>query len=351
MSGRLPRSELDDAVLDSLGAENVRLHNELILCLLSNAQCTHVPTSLFSLVPASCRGRVAHTDAVELATSPDKSTRGSSPKNASSSSGRGIGGTTGASAVSANGAPAPGSLKRSRAESGRGAMATAGLRGWRDDPAEHREPEVRTAVAHDPRWVRVPPRRDDSVFGSDAGGARSEIAASSGGGGKRLSGSTAARRTDVVKKEASGGGRWSNGTVRDVGSRQAMPLLAGVASVAAERSTPVRRETASIHNDQIEVKQGQECEQHEEEDRLLEDIDRMFGTRSDIWDPWAEAEQQEKRGRSLLGEKRAAPAQATLEYGSQARKALKVDDGGIASGGAHANWATGKWQGGACALS
>ena len=60
MHGWLPRGELDEALNASLGAANVHLHNELILCLLNNARCRYLPVELVSQVPASSRGKVVH---------------------------------------------------------------------------------------------------------------------------------------------------------------------------------------------------------------------------------------------------------------------------------------------------
>eukprot|EP00752_Nemacystus_decipiens_P006727 g6050.t1 len=60
MHGWLPRGELDEALHASLGAANVHLHNELILCLLHNARCRYLPVELVSQVPPSSRGKVVH---------------------------------------------------------------------------------------------------------------------------------------------------------------------------------------------------------------------------------------------------------------------------------------------------
>lgn len=60
MQGWLPRGELDEALNASLGAANVHLHNELILCLLHNARCRYLPVELVSQVPASSRGKIVH---------------------------------------------------------------------------------------------------------------------------------------------------------------------------------------------------------------------------------------------------------------------------------------------------
>lgn len=51
----IPRSELDGELLASLGAENVHLHNELILCLINNSRCRYIPVELLDQVPASFR--------------------------------------------------------------------------------------------------------------------------------------------------------------------------------------------------------------------------------------------------------------------------------------------------------
>ncbi|CBN78628.1 hypothetical protein Esi_0137_0092 [Ectocarpus siliculosus] len=63
MHGWLPRGGLDEALDASLGADNLHLHNELILCLLNNARCRYLPADLVSQVPASFRGKVVHTTA------------------------------------------------------------------------------------------------------------------------------------------------------------------------------------------------------------------------------------------------------------------------------------------------
>ncbi|CAM9940512.1 unnamed protein product [Ectocarpus sp. 13 AM-2016] len=63
MHGWLPRGGLDKALDASLGADNLHLHNELILCLLNNARCRYLPADLVSQVPASFRGKVVHTTA------------------------------------------------------------------------------------------------------------------------------------------------------------------------------------------------------------------------------------------------------------------------------------------------
>lgn len=60
MRGCLPRCDLDEAVIASLGEENVHLHNEFVLCLVNNTRCRHLPAELISQVPASCRGKVRH---------------------------------------------------------------------------------------------------------------------------------------------------------------------------------------------------------------------------------------------------------------------------------------------------
>eukprot|EP00903_Cladosiphon_okamuranus_P010802 g10205.t1 len=60
MHGWLSRDELEEALNASLGAANVHLHNELILCLLHNAHCRYLPVELLSQVPASSRGKVVH---------------------------------------------------------------------------------------------------------------------------------------------------------------------------------------------------------------------------------------------------------------------------------------------------
>ncbi|CAB1111083.1 unnamed protein product [Ectocarpus sp. CCAP 1310/34] len=63
MHGWLSRGGLDEALDASLGADNLHLHNELILCLLNNARCRYLPADLVSQVPASFRGKVVHTTA------------------------------------------------------------------------------------------------------------------------------------------------------------------------------------------------------------------------------------------------------------------------------------------------
>ena len=70
MGGWLPRCELDASVIETLGKDNVHLHNELMLCLLNNAQCRHLPAELISQVPASCRDLVTHTELSETPLSP-----------------------------------------------------------------------------------------------------------------------------------------------------------------------------------------------------------------------------------------------------------------------------------------
>ncbi|CAN0184059.1 unnamed protein product, partial [Ectocarpus sp. 4 AP-2014] len=119
MHGWLPRGGLDKALDASLGADNLHLHNELILCLLNNARCRYLPADLVSQVPTSFRGKVVHTTAaVPPTASADTAEKPPPPPPAiprrpsGLSNGSGGGGGNGAAAAAAAAASLPFQGKR-----------------------------------------------------------------------------------------------------------------------------------------------------------------------------------------------------------------------------------------------
>ncbi|CAM9688507.1 unnamed protein product [Ascophyllum nodosum] len=83
LRGWIPRSDLDEDLVASLGAENVHLHNELVLCLINNAHCRYIPAELMGQVPPSFRSAVVQGTSATEAPPPSSPSRPSPGANAS----------------------------------------------------------------------------------------------------------------------------------------------------------------------------------------------------------------------------------------------------------------------------
>lgn len=370
MSGTLPRSELDDAVLNSLGAANVHLHNELILCLLSNARCRHLPANLFSQVPLSCRGKVVHADIDKPPPPPPPPSRrrkasshasagghhGATSSchhnNASWSSERPMAGGTSTLGLT-NGVQA-GSLKRPRPPPLEDASR----------PGSGRSSAAASAASGDPRWVRAQPQRESWV-GVDDGGSRSNGAAVGVNCGaaeedvrlslENASGDVSGRvralsptPTDFRSDESTAlwplleDGLSPNGKHdHSYGAEVSRAATSGGAEVDAfELISRVRDSSTdrSAHTSMYNVgnKEYDDNEEEECEDALMQELDRQFGTLSDIWDPWttAAAADDEQCQEQCIGLKRSATSiSGTLERDPRGHKAFKIEGGSITGGG------------------
>lgn len=310
MHGWLPRGGLDEALDASLGADNLHLHNELILCLLNNARCRYLPADLVSQVPASFRGKVVHAAVAErpaaaaaatadkpppaaiprrLGPVPNGSSSGSSPCGKSGLSNGGGGG----SGVAAASLPFQGKRAEGLLLNAEGYAAAGG--GGRGPP----------------------------VDGSNLSTAPLKVEF---GSGEKL----ATQAPGVAKQEM---------TATRSGLTAAVAPSAGddtVSSPGGER----RRDDDRIPRGEREGVEDRvvEAELLSRDAQLLEDeIESSFGTGSDLWHPWSSREELDSGSldrSSSRGVKRPAPlSQETSSTGcyvdERDAKSLKTD-GGVA---------------------
>lgn len=335
MHGWLPRGDLDEAVIASLGEENVHLHNEFVLCLLNNARCRHLPAELISQVPVSYRSRVGHAPVDDIAPSsssssthlPLSTTNASLPfhgkrkegllesEYVSSSAGAGKGcsrrptgatdGVRGPGSASAAGARSEGGASKKvflKMEGGNGA-ATAGFFFQRsvagDQPGSMLRPPpgaaaaARAAAAGAGAGVKLEER-------GERGGSWREYPLLGGGGGAACNGSavgSATPRADVglmaeERRRSSARGTVAGGGIGSGGAE-------GVAS-----------------------------------DQLLDEIDSYFGAGAELWHPWAGAGTGARAGGGeSCSRKRPALSGLMDADGTRHVKAAKVEDGAAAGAG------------------
>ncbi|CAN0203342.1 unnamed protein product [Ectocarpus sp. 6 AP-2014] len=294
MHGWLPRGGLDEALDASLGADNLHLHNELILCLLNNARCRYLPADLVSQVPASFRGKVVHATAAAppaaAAAAAAAAGKPSSPaiprRHSGLSNGSGGGGGNGATAAAAASLPFQGK----RAE---GLLLNA------------------EGCAVDGSGLSAAPVKNE--FGSGA--------------------KPATQAPGVAKLET---------TAARSGLTSAVAPSVGDDAVSSPGGERRRDDDRIPRGERGGVDCLVEAELLSRDAQLLEDeIEASFGTGSDLWHPWSSREEWGS-GRlersSSRGVKRPAPlSQETNSTGCYANerdtKSLKTEGGVAAAGG------------------
>lgn len=291
MSGWLPREDLDEALLASLGAENVHLHNDLILCLLNNARCRYLPVELMPHVPASCRGEVVRRRAGDVEALPS-----ASPTSPSSNGG-----------------------------------ASLPFQGKRKDgilPMKFEGGPVAAAGAAAAGVRRGPIGIDDNHGSAGRPNALVKLEAAGGAGGASRKGLAPPPPPPPPGSAAKGvGGLGSGGGGRGGPARHGKELL-----IAAAPGTTRRSVEAS----------GRSSEQSDEvsDEQLMDEIEAQFGAGSDIWRPWSLDAVEEEGEQQESGRKRPG-SWAGSEAGGRERslKSRKGERGGVmtcASAGAGA---------------
>lgn len=272
----IPRSELDGELLASLGAENVHLHNELILCLINNSRCRYIPAELLDQVPASFRD-----DVVVCERRPQPSRKPPQASNSLPSS------------------KIPLSLQGKRTE---GLLSP---KVEKEKGCGHASPAAKSACSAVPKWPGKPgaivPRQDKTV-GTTASAGREGGEAKCAGMNGSLPLSSVDIKNDMASGKPSegakpiGGGGWDRGIV-------------GLGKSGGE---------GNIAN----------IEEFSEE-QLLFEIESYFGAGSDVWRPWSDEVDNEQQ---ISGMKRTcSPEPCTWSSGERTpNKSLKSHEGALA---------------------
>lgn len=276
MHGWLGRGELDDVLNSCLGADNVHLHNELILCLLHNARCRYLPAELVSQVPASSRGKVVHA-----AVKPHSS-RAALPPPPPSASKAALSGTSAASSPF-QGKRTEGLLSNADRHP---AAANGGGRGFAagSNGASHAGRGAATAAAEEAKeassTVLMPAPLKIEV-GSDGGREPGGLAAAVKPEARAAGGVTNASPPSAGGEGAS----FSSGGRRRRDDDRIPPAARMGTGTAAAAATGERERRRALAPDENGDGDGDAVL---EEARLLEEeILCHFGPGSDLWRPWS----------------------------------------------------------------
>lgn len=279
MRGLIPRSELDGKLLASLGAENVHLHNELILCLINNSRCRYIPAELIDQVPASFRG-----DVVVCERRPEPSRKPPQASNSLPSS------------------KIPISLQGKRTE---GLLSPKVEMGY-----GYSSPAAKSAGSAAPKGVGTPgavvPRQEKTVGTTAAAGRE--------GGAPKCAGMSSSLSSSPMPPA----------DIKNVSSAESGKPIEGVGW---------ERGILGLGNAGDEDPIGTSEEFSEE--RLLFEIESHFGAGSDVWRPWSDEVDDEQQ---MLGMKRAcSPESCAASRGERIpNKSLKSHEGALACTGVSA---------------